>query len=256
MLAEDRLAQIVELVNTRGSVTVPELAQRFDTSESTIRRDLEKLDQAHCLVKVHGGASSNNNAVVAHAYVTQDTAMGERRSLNAAEKDALATWAAAQINGNDFVFIDAGSTTQAIVAKLKGEALRATYVTNSVSTALELAGRGCHTLVLGGDLKDITEAIVGPGAIDALANYNFTKGFWGANGVSLNQGFSTPEPDEAMVKRLSMQHSLDCYVLADSSKIDAVAPVTFCNFADAILVTTAPLKPTYSSCPNIVEVNA
>lgn len=254
MLAEDRLSQIVEIVNANGSVTVPELAAKFNTSESTIRRDLDKLDQAHCLVKVHGGASSNNNAVVSHAYVTQDTTMAEKRNLNANEKDALATWAAAQITASDFVFIDSGTTTQAIVAKLKGEALKATYVTNSVSTALELAGRGCHTLVLGGDLKDVTEAIVGPGAIDALSNYNFTKGFWGTNGVSLTQGFSTPEPDEAMIKRLSMQHSLDCYVLADSSKIDAVSPVTFCNFADAILVTTAPLKSTYKSCPNIVEV--
>lgn len=256
MLAEDRLSQIVDIVNATGSVTVPELAAKFNTSESTIRRDLEKLDQAHCLVKVHGGASSNNNAVVSHAYVTQDTAMAEKRSLNASEKDALATWAAAQIKANDFVFIDAGTTTQAIVSKLKGEALSATFVTNSVSTALELAGRGCHTLVLGGDLKDITEAIVGPGAIDALSNYNFTKGFWGTNGVSQKQGFSTPEPDEAMVKRLSMQRTLDCYVLADSSKIDAVAPVTFCDFSDAILVTTAPLKNSYSSSPNVVEVHA
>lgn len=254
MLAEDRLLRIVETVNQRGSITVPELALMFDTSESTIRRDLDKLDHVGRLVKVHGGAASLNNSVVSTAYVTHDTAMEEKRKLNADSKARLAAWAAAQIKPEDFVYIDAGTTTQRIMDELGPEALKATYVTNSVPTATALASRGCKTFVLGGEIKSITEAIVGPAAISALGSYNFTKGFFGANGVSQTQGYSTPESNEAMVKHLAMQHCLDCYVLADASKVDRVSPVTFAAFDEAIFVTTAPVKSSYSSCSNVVEV--
>lgn len=254
MLAEDRLHRIVEMVNERGTITVPELSAVLNISESTIRRDLAQLDHAGRLVKVHGGAASLNSSIQNTSYIAEDQAMEEKRSLNADAKVKLATWAAAQIQADDFVFIDAGTTTQAIVDALAHEALQATYVTNSVPTALALAARGCKTLVLGGEIKSITEAIVGPATIEALNSYNFTKGFFGTNGVSQKQGYSTPESNEAMIKRLAMQHCLDCFVLADASKIDRVSPVTFAAFDEAILVTTAPLKSTYSSCPNVVEV--
>lgn len=254
MLAEDRLFHIVEMVNERGTVTVSELSAQLNISESTIRRDLDKLSHAGRLVKVHGGAASKDTAITNHAYVTQDQGMDEKRALNAGAKQQLAAWAAAQIQAGDFVFIDSGTTTQAIVDHLSQDALQATYVTNSVPTALALAGRNAHVIVLGGEIKSITEAIVGPATIEALSTYNFTKGFFGTNGVSQTQGFSTPESREAMVKHLAMQHCLDCYVLADASKIDRVSPVTFAAFDEAILVTQVPVKDSFSSCPNVVEV--
>lgn len=254
MLAEERRQRILELVSENAAVSVPALAERFDTSESTIRRDLERLDAAGLLVKVHGGAASISNSFAGSAYVTHDQGMEEKRTLNASAKTQLGTWAAAQIQPGDFVFIDSGTTTQAIVPALGPDALQATFVTNSVPTALALAARGCKTIVLGGEIKSITEAIVGPATIEALGSYNFTKGFFGTNGVSQNQGYSTPESNEAMVKSLAMQHCLDCYVLADESKIDRVSPVTFAAFEEAILVTPGPVKASYSSCPNIVEV--
>ena len=141
--------------------------------------------------------------------------------------------------------------------ELLGEpALCATYVTNSVSNALALAARGVHVIVIGGDLKAGTEAIVGPGAIDALSRYNFSKGFAGANGATREQGFTTPDTSEAMVKMLALQHSASRYVLADASKLGVVTPVTFSAFSDATLVTAGAVDATYSTLPNVVEVTA
>lgn len=179
---------IVDLVGRNDTASVSELAERFEISESTIRRDIDRLEAAGLLVKVHGGAASVDAAVSPAPFVANEPTMAEKRDLNAAEKRAIAAYAAGLIEPDDFVFLDAGSTTQIMVELLGEPALCATYVTNSVSNALALAARGVHVIVIGGDLKAGTEAIVGPGAIDALSRYNFSKGFAGANGVTREQG--------------------------------------------------------------------
>lgn len=91
---------------------------------------------------------------------------------------------------------------------------QAVFVTNAIGHAKKLAEHGCKVYILGGEFKAVTEAIVGEEAVFTLDKYNFTKGFWGANGVSLQRGFSTPELKEAMVKRKSMENCRDCYILA------------------------------------------
>lgn len=256
MLAEQRRQIMLDLVSRNDTVSVSDLAERFETSESTIRRDLDRLEAAGLLVKVHGGAASVDAALASSPFVASEPTMAEKRSLNAAEKRAIAAHAAALVKPDDFVYLDAGSTTQAMVELLPEAALRATYVTNSVSNAQLLAARGVHVIVIGGDLKAGTEAIVGPGAIDALSRYNFSKGFVGANGVTREQGFTTPDTSEAMVKLLALQHSAERYVLADASKLGVVTPVTFSAFANATLVTAGAVEAAYASLSNVVEVTA
>lgn len=255
MLAEWRHERILDMVASQGSASVPEIAEALGTSESTVRRDLEKLDHAGRLSKVHGGAVSVESASAA-SFVTRELAMSEKRDLHAAEKRAIATWAASLIGPDDFVYLDAGTTTAALVEALSEAATHATFATNSVSNALALAARGCTTLVIGGDLKGLTEAIVGPGAIDALETHNFTIGFWGANGVTPERGFTTPDQREAMVKRISMEHAASRYVLADASKLGLVTPATFCAFDGATLVTTPSGELRYGTYANVVEVSA
>ena len=258
MLAEERRQKMVEMVGESATVTVSDLAQAFDTSESTIRRDLDRLDAAGKLVKVHGGAASVESAVAPaqSPLVTNELGMDEKRSLHTAEKRLIAAHAATLIGPEDFVYIDAGTSTLALVEALSEPATQALFATNSVSNALALTSRGCRTIVIGGNLKGLTEAIVGPGALDALSRHNFTKGFWGTNGVTPERGFTTPDPSEAMVKRISMERTNERLVLADASKLGVVTPATFCEFADATLITTASTDHRYGTHANVVEVRA
>lgn len=258
MLAEERRQKMVEMVGKSATVTVSDLAQAFDTSESTIRRDLDRLDAAGKLVKVHGGAASVESAVAPaqSPLVTNELGMDEKRSLHTAEKRLIAAHAATLIGPEDFVYIDAGTSTLALVEALSEPATQALFATNSVSNALALTSRGCRTIVIGGNLKGLTEAIVGPGALDALSRHNFTKGFWGTNGVTPERGFTTPDPSEAMVKRISMERTNERFVLADASKLGVVTPATFCEFADATLITTASTDHRYGTHANVVEVRA
>lgn len=230
MLAEDRLEKIVALVNEHGSITAADLMQLLDASESTIRRDLTRLAQMGRIVKVHGGATA-----VTRTVVSSDQTVYEKYSVRLEEKTAIARFAATLIGPDDFVYIDAGSTTERFVDFITET--RATYFTNSISVAHTLLSRGCRVLVPAGELKPVTEALVGEQTVDTLRRYHFTIGFFGANGATPDEGFTTPETGEALVKATALTQTLRPYVLCDSSKFSMVSPVTFADFDDATVVT-------------------
>ena len=247
MLAEERLARIVDVVGRQGTATVPELAGLLGISESTIRRDLDKLDQAHRLVKVHGGATTLESA-----HLTRDLTLEERHGLHAGEKRAICAHAATLVGPDDLVYLDAGSTVEELLSHLAER--RAHYVTDSVSHATMLAGRGFNVTVLGGELKSATEALVGPDAIATLSRYHFTIGFWGANGITPESGFTSPESNEALIKQLSMEHTARRYVLADATKFDNTSLVRFGAFDSATIVTCGDVPEKYKAYNNVVEV--
>jgi len=134
------------------------------------------------------------------------------------------------------------------------ECKQVTFVTNAISHAKRLAERGFTVYLLGGEFKAVTEAIVGEEAVTTLDKYNFTKGFWGTNGVSVQKGFSTPELKEAMVKKKSMENCLACYVLADESKWNQISSITFAAFEDATVITTKTEQGILEEYKNVIEV--
>ena len=117
------------------------------------------------------------------------------------------------------------------------EEKNATFVTNAVVHAQKLAEMGMKVLLVGGELKSSTEAIVGGQATEMIRRYHFTKGFFGTNGVTKKTGFTTPEASEAVVKEIAMAHCRDRYVLADHDKFGKVSSVTFGAFQSAIILT-------------------
>lgn len=230
VLAEERLERITQLVNERGSVSVPQLMGELDASESTIRRDLRKLDELGKLTKVHGGALR-----VRDDYVLADLPFAGRQSLHHEEKHAIAAYAAKLIKPTDFVFIDGGTTTECLVEAITET--RATYCTNSIPHAQHLLAKGCHTLLPGGEIKPITEVLVGAETVNSIRRYHFTLGFWGTNAVGLESGFTTPEFSEAAVKQISLEHTVRPYVLCDSSKFTKTSLITFADLLDASIIT-------------------
>lgn len=246
MLAEERFARILSIIEAEGSVTMQELMTALDASESTVRRDLNAMDENGLLTKVHGGAIAKRQTVS-----TRDEDVLNRKALNAEQKHRIAQYAATLIRPDDFVYIDAGTTTEAMIPYIESGAA---FVTNALSHAKLLADRGYRVTILGGEFKSQTEAIVGEEAVEMVLKYNFTKGFWGANGVSVSKGFSTPEIKEAMVKKHSMQNCKSCYVLADASKFDQMSSVKFADFEAATVITTELEKTALKKYSNIVEV--
>lgn len=230
MLTEQRFEIICRLVNERKSITVTELKDILETSESTVRRDITALHKAGRLIKVFGGAVALEQAVLAH----EDT-VAQKLDINPEAKRVVARYAAALVEPDDFVYLDAGTATGYLLEYLTET--RATYVTNAVSHARRLAAKGLKVILIGGELKDSTEAIVGSVALQMVQQYHFSKGFFGTNAINRKAGFTTPDPNEAMVKQQAMEQCQKKYVLADYSKFNRVSPVTFAAFTDAEILT-------------------
>lgn len=247
MLTEERFAKILSILENMGSVTVQQLMTELDASESTVRRDLNTLDADGRLTKVHGGAILKHNG-----FSTQDDEVITRKEKNREEKVKIAKYAAGLIQTGDFVYLDAGTTTELMIDYI--EVPQAAFVTNAVTHAKKLADRGYTVYLLGGEFKAVTEAIVGEEAVISLDKYNFTKGFWGTNGISMKQGYSTPEVKEAMVKRKSMENCSECFILADGSKFSQVSSVSFAPFEAATVLTTGLDTSAYRKYGNIKKV--
>lgn len=248
MLVEQRFEEILKIVDEKRSVTVQELMDLLEASESTIRRDLTTLHSNGRLIKVHGGAIA-----LGSNYNTKDDYVEARQTLNLKEKRRIAKYAASLIRANDFVYLDAGTTTEYLIDFL--EEKHAVFVTNAISHARKLLKAGCVVYLIGGELKASTEAIVGNEAILNLSKYNFTKGFFGTNGVSMKIGFTTPDLNEAMVKKAAFARCSDSYVLCDPSKFSQISPITFAEFSKSKIITTNLEDANYKKCSNILEVN-
>ncbi len=249
MLSEERQGKIVSLVNENKSMSIQMLMKALDASESTIRRDLGELDEKGLLEKVYGGAVAKNQI-----FSGKDETVKIRMELNREAKISIARYAASLINDDDFVYIDAGTTTEFMIPFITAK--KATFVTNGFSHARKLSEAGFVTYILGGEVKFPTEAVVGEEAVLMLFKYHFTKGFWGTNGISHSSGFSTPDVKEALIKQMSMSRTREKYILGDASKFSQISCVNFAEFSDATVITTelGNELSTYRSYSNIVEV--
>ena len=247
MLAEERFGQILDLLNKQRTATVQELCEALGTSESTIRRDLTELDRLGKLNKVHGGATLPDSR-----FQAEEPTMQAKETLAVPQKRAIAAAAAALIHAEDFVFIDAGSTTLELVRALEGEALQANYVTNGVAHARTLAQKGCRVFLPGGLLRPQTEAIIGAAALTAIQQYNFTKASSGS-GVALGSGFTTPDPEEAAVKAAALHRAREAWFLVDDTKFAQVYPAVICDLHSGAILTNRCPNPKYKQYTLVKE---
>ena len=246
MLSEQRYDVILKLLDEKKSITVAEVKELLDTSESTVRRDITALHNAGRLVKVFGGA-----VVLDRNYTSHEPTVAQKEEVNKDEKMLLAQYAASLIEEEEFVYLDAGTTTGCMLDYITEES--ATFVTNAVAHAQKLARRGMRVILIGGELKGSTEAVVGNQAMETLQQYHFTKGFFGTNGISRNEGFTTPDANEALIKQTAMGQCRQRYILGDYSKFDKISSVTFAPFYSATVLTER-IAEGYSDCKNILVV--
>ncbi|MCI1017470.1 DeoR/GlpR transcriptional regulator [Microbacterium sp. C5A9] len=245
MYAMERQQGIERILADDGRVSVVELAQRFDVTTETIRRDLAALEEAGSLVRVHGGAVAKDDDS------TNEASVLERIQQHGPAKRAIAVRALAAL-GSDFhgsVFIDAGTTAAAVAEGLsaratpvpQGSRARVEAVTHSLTIAPVLAvAEGISLTVIGGRIRGVTAAAVGAETVATIGRLRPDIAFIGANGISAGFGLSTPDPDEASVKAAIVRAARRVIVVADSSKHDRELLVSFASLRDIdVLVTDA-----------------
>jgi DeoR family fructose operon transcriptional repressor len=220
--AEERQQAIAARVLSQGRASVSELAQAYDVTTETVRRDLAALDRAGVVRRVHGGA------VPVRALHVVEPGVDERETTRSDHKAAIARAATEflPLSGATVLF-DAGTTTARVAAMLPADR-ELVAVTNSVPIAARLAAMPAITLqLLGGRIRGLTQAAVGEPVLRALDTMRVDIAFIGANGITVRHGLSTPDSDEAAVKRAMVRCANYVVVLADSSKVGREEFVSF-----------------------------
>ncbi|MEK4661363.1 DeoR/GlpR family DNA-binding transcription regulator [Priestia sp. FSL H7-0729] len=218
MLVAERYEKIVEWVDTQGSMRVTELSERCGVTEETIRRDLDKLEQAGRLRRSHGGAVS----VKYKEELQSEIPYPERAVAHAEEKRRIATEAVKMVESGDRIALDASTTAWYMAAGLPNIPL--TVLTNSIKVAAELSNKEqIRVIATGGQLASKSLSFVGPLAERSLDAYHVDKVFLSCKGVHLTKGISESNELQALVKQKMIHIADEVILLADSSKFNIQA---------------------------------
>ncbi|WP_280468986.1 DeoR/GlpR family DNA-binding transcription regulator [Nocardia cyriacigeorgica] len=233
MYAEERQQAIATLVGQRGRVSVTDLSEQYGVTSETVRRDLAVLDRMGLVRRVHGGA------VPAAALTAIELGTSERETAHTAEKERIAKAAVEFLppTGGSVLF-DAGTTTARVAALLPADR-ELVGVTNSLPVATRLSGHaGVQLHLLGGRVRGVTQAAVGAETLRVLAGLRVDVAFIGTNALTPAHGLSTPDEDEAAVKRAMVASAHRVVVVADSSKIGREDFVRFAGIDEIDVLVT------------------
>ncbi|WP_026694241.1 DeoR/GlpR family DNA-binding transcription regulator [Peribacillus kribbensis] len=230
MLADERYNIILALLQENEIVKLADLIEQLEASEATLRRDLASLEKKGLLKRVHGGASLPKRRGI-------EPGLHEKTNKFIAEKLKIAKKAAEYISDEDCIYLDAGTTVKELIPFLTGK--NVTVLTNGLMHLPLLSEAGIRTMIIGGQVKTSTNAIVGSTAVSFIRQYRFDKCFLGMNAVHPELGYTTPDPDEALLKRAAIELSREAYVLADSSKLNDSAFAKVADMTEAVIITDA-----------------
>lgn len=234
-LARQRHEVILAEIRRRGAVRVTDLAQLLGVSDMTVRRDLESLDQAGLLEKVHGGAT------LLPERSTDEPGFEAKSQRNTREKHAIALAAAELVQPGSAIGITAGTTTWQLAYHLV-DVPGLTVVTNSIPVAdvFHQSPRADCTVVLTGGVRTPSNALVGPVTVAALRTLHLDSVFMGVHGMSARAGFTTPNVMEAETNRAFVEATEHLVVLADHTKWGITGLCSFATLDDADVLITDP----------------
>jgi len=217
LFSEERRQAILRTIEERKKVQVTELAASLGVSATTIRSDLRDLESANLLLRTHGGAIELPRA-------RYEIGLREREAQQSPAKKAIARVARTQVQDGDTILLDTGTTTREL-AYLLADKQRLTVVTNDIgiATALEPAPE-VEVYLVGGVLRKGFQCTIG----GQLTDLTVDKGFFGANGFSVEVGATTPDIGQAAAKREMMRISKKIFLLCDHEKFGCVS---FSRFA-------------------------
>ena len=226
MIFEKRLDIIREMLENEEKISNKDLLKTLCISESTLRRDLDYLEEAGEITRVHGGAVLRK--------IEKETNFKFNETSNIELKKTIGKKAASLVKDGDFIFLDGGTTTHQVLDYISASDV--TIVTNGIMHLNKLNELGLKTILIGGEVKHTTLITYGELAIDQIANFSFDLAFIGANGIG-DEYYSTADIHEAMIKKAAIKKSRDTYILADSSKFNKNYFVDFCKIDEAKLIT-------------------
>ncbi len=232
MLQAERRLEILDLVTQNGNVTIAQVCERFQVTEMTARRDLSALDREGLLRRVHGGAVS----ALGRSY---EPPYRLRTTKNREAKKIIGRKAAEMILDGDSIALDVGTTTLEI-ARAIVDKRNLTIITSSLPVANEIVARlsldsGVRLILTGGIIRSGELSMIGHIAEQSYRDLHVDKAFIGIGGLSLEDGLTEYNLEDALVKRWLLKNALQKIVVADGSKLGRV---TFASVSPLSSVNT------------------
>ncbi len=233
MLAAERRNQILEILRRDERVLVGPLAEQFDVSEETIRRDLANLEQLGLAAKCYGGATLAESRNAPPFRV--------RKKLNVEEKKTVASLTAQLVDDGDFLMLDDSSTSYFVLRALHGKK-GLTIVTNSIEIILELSGlhENWKVVSTGGNLDQDVFAFFGRQAEETIRSFHVDKAIISCTGLDFDGQFTEAGIENANIKQAMMASSRETILAMDSHKFGRTAFLSVGNLRQIdVLVTDA-----------------
>lgn len=222
MHAVERHAEILARARRDGRVEVTTLARELDVATETIRRDLTNLERRGLVRRVHGAAIPVERPIL-------EPSVAVREDTQVLAKEAIAHAALADLEGVRTVLLDGGTTTARLASLLPTDR-ELTIITNAFPIASRVAHLPNVSLhLIGGMVRGRTLASVGPWATAALSSLHADVVFLGTNGITVENGLTTPDVAEAEMKSALIRAARRAVVLADHTKVGRDELVTWAS---------------------------
>ncbi len=230
-----RAAQIIDIARRDGKVTVEGLAEHFGVTLQTIRRDLTELADAGKLDRVHGGAILSSS--------TTNIGYEDRRALNQPQKHAIAQACAANLPEDCSVFLNIGTTTEAVAGALLSHK-RLMVVTNNMNVANTLSKNpDCQVIVTGGSLRRSDGGLVGNLTVDTIRQFKFDYAVIGCSALDQDGDILDFDIQEVGVSQAIINQSRNVFLVADHTKFQRSAPARIASLASVdMFFTDQPLS--------------
>ncbi|MCG3401737.1 DeoR/GlpR family DNA-binding transcription regulator [Staphylococcus massiliensis] len=231
MLKEERFNAIVELVDRDGTVQVNDITQRLGVSDMTVRRDLSELETLGLLKRVHGGAKSLN------VYRPTELSHHDKQIMNRDQKEAIVQEALNYINEDETIYLGPGTTVHMLAEAMDFKHLR--IVTNSlpVFETLTSKSNALDVYLLGGKMRERTQAFNGDITNQTLKNMHFHKAFFSCNALKDND-IMTATIEEGQTQAIAIDNAVETYLLMDASKIGKEDFYTYYQLDDVSTLIT------------------
>jgi DeoR family fructose operon transcriptional repressor len=216
LIPAQRREKIQEYLGIHQIARTIDLMDVLETSEATVRRDLEWLEDKGFLERTHGGAVLNQRVMV-------DPEFQQRIQKFPDEKKIIGELAASLIKEGDIVFVNSGSTAAQVLKNIPHNP-RITVYTNNMSVLTDISDPGFHLHLIGGEFQSRSNSLAGRFALDNLGLVFANKAILGVDGISLKHGCTVPtNPEAEVVRRMIERTKGQVIVVADHSKWGAVS---------------------------------
>lgn len=245
MIPAVRQETILNILSSNEIVSIAYLMDELKISISTLRRDLNKLEQENAIILLHGGGVKLSPKPI-------ELSISAKLELNKDAKETIAKKAASFVEDGDVVFLDPSSTTYLMIPYLANKNI--TVLTNGISHINQLLSRDIPCLMIGGSIKKTTNSCIGPIAEATMQSLYFNKCFLGASGFSIQSGITNHDINERVIKLSALNNSKQPYFLLDSSKFGLIAMIKVANLEDyPIIIEDIPNELT--SYSNFISCN-